>query len=149
VLRAGASVDLLDVRNLGPAVQVVMLLGLKPSAVGPIEVVILIVALVATIVAALRVRDPLESLLWAAIASFVVLPVTWFHHFAALIPFGVAALVRANPADPRTMQRLLALAIASFAIGAIGFGQPPTWLLAPVFLAGARLSRPAPDAPGS
>jgi hypothetical protein len=146
VLRAGASVDLLDTRNLGPAVQLVMLLGLGPSAVGPIQVVVLIGALAVTIIAALRVRDPLESLLWAAIASFVVLPVTWFHHFAALIPFGVAALVRVNPADPRTRRRLLGLAIASYAIAAIGFGQPPTWLLAPVFLAGARLSRPAPDA---
>lgn len=142
VLRAGASVDLLDSRNLGPAVQLVMLLGLPPSAVGPIQVVILIAALVVTTVAALSVKDPLESLLWAAIASFVVLPVTWFHHFAALIPFGVAALVRADLADRQTRQRFIGLVIASFAIGAIGFGQPPTWLLGPIFLAGARLSRP-------
>ena len=142
VLRAGASVDLLDTRNLGPAVQLVMFFGLAPSAVAPIQVVILAVALGVTIVAALIVEDPLESLLWAAVASFVVLPVTWFHHFAALIPFGIAALIRADPADRRSRQRLIGLAVATFAIGAIGFGQPPTWLLVPVFLAGARLSRP-------
>jgi hypothetical protein len=76
VLRAGASVDLLDRRNLGPAVQLVMLLGLGPAAVGPVQVAVLAMALIVAIAAALRVRDPLESLTWAAIASFVVLPVT-------------------------------------------------------------------------
>ncbi len=142
VLRAGASVDLLDERNLGPAVQIVMLLGLGPGAVGPIQVVVLAAALVVTVVAAARVDDPLESLTWAALASFVVLPVTWFHHFAALIPFGVAAVVRAGSVDSRTQRRVLMLIAISFAIGILGFGAPPTWLLAPVVLAAARLSRP-------
>jgi hypothetical protein len=140
VLRAGASVDLLDPRNLGPAVQTVMLFGLGPSAVGPIQVVVMSIALVVTVVAAFRVEDPLESLLWAAVASFVVLPVTWFHHFAALIPFGIAAIFRAEPSRA-TRQRMLAFVAASFAIGAIGFGMPPTWFLPIVFLLAIRLSR--------
>jgi alpha-1,2-mannosyltransferase len=143
VLRAGASVDLLDSRNLGPAVQVVMLLGLGPGAVGPLQVGVLALALIVTVVAAVRVDDPLESLAWAALASFIVLPVTWFHHFAALIPFAIAAVVRAGSVDVRSQQRVLALLAASFVIGMIGFGMPPTWLLAPVVLAMARLSRPA------
>ncbi len=143
VLRAGASVNLLDPRNLGPAVQLVMLFGLGPSAVGPLQVAVLAVALVVSIVAALRVDDPLESLAWAAVASFVVLPVTWFHHFAGLIPFGVAAVGRGMALGAATMQRLIALVVASFAVGIFAFGQPPTWLLVPLFLAAARISRPA------
>lgn len=148
VLRAGASVDLLDPRNLGPAVQLVMLLGLGPGAVGPLQVAVLVVALVVTVISAIRVDDPLESLAWAALASFIVLPVTWFHHFAALIPFGIAAVARAWSLDARTRRRVLILVAASFAIGFIGFGMPPTWLLAPVVLAMARLSRPTEQRPG-
>ena len=143
VLQAGASVDLLDNRNIGPAVQIVLLLGLGPGAVGPIQVAVLATALVVTIAAALRVDDPLESLAWAAAASFVVLPVTWFHHFAALIPFGIAALARATATAPEVRRRLWILLGVTFAIVMIGFAQPPTWLLVPVILAAARWSRPA------
>jgi hypothetical protein len=142
VLRAGASVDLLDGRNLGPAVQLVMLLGPGPAAVGPVQVAVLAMALIVAITAALRVRDPLESLTWAAIASFIVLPVTWFHHFAALVPFGIAALARGSLLGPAVMRRLWILVLVAFAIVMIGFAQPPTWLLVPIFLAAARLSRP-------
>jgi hypothetical protein len=147
VLRAGASVDLLDDRNIGPAVQVVTLLGLGPGAVGPVQVVVLATALVVTVVAALRVEDSLESLAWAAAASFIVLPVTWFHHFAALVPFGIAALARASAAAPEVRRRLWILLAVSFAIVMIGFAQPPTWLLVPVILVAARWSR-SPD-PGN
>jgi hypothetical protein len=142
VLRAGTSVDLLDARNLGPAVQVVMLLGLGPAAVGPIQIVVVAIALLATVVAAFRVEDPLESFTWAATASFVVLPVTWFHHFAALIPCGIAAIVRAREAGESAQRNVLLLTAASFGLGAIGFGMPPTWLLVPLVVAAARRSLP-------
>jgi glycosyl transferase family 87 len=148
VLRAGASVDLLDPRNLGPAVQIVMLLGLGPGAVGPLQVGILVVALAVTVVSAIRVDDPLESLAWTALASFIVLPVTWFHHFAALTPFGIAAVARAWSLDARSRRRVLILVVVAFAIAFIGFGMPPTWLLAPVVLAMARLSRPTEQGQG-
>jgi hypothetical protein len=92
VLRASTVVDLLDARNLGPAVQVALLLGLGQGALGPLQAAVLATALVVAIMAALVVEDPLESLLWAAFASFVPLPVTWFHHFAVLFPFGLAAV---------------------------------------------------------
>jgi hypothetical protein len=142
VLRAGAQVNLLDPRNIGPAVQIVMLFGLGPSAVGPIQVVVMVSALAITIVAALAVEDPLESLTWAATASFVVLPVTWFHHFAALVPFGIAALARGSRQGAESIRRLWILVIAAFAVVMIGFAQPPTWLLVPIFLAAARIIRP-------
>ena len=141
VLRAGASVDLLDTRNLGPAVQLVMLFGLGPSAVGPLQVVVLGLAMVVTVVAALRVDDPLESLAWGAVASFVVLPVTWFHHFAALVPFGIGALVRGAALGAHVVRRLAWLVAIGFATVTIGFAQPPTWLLVVVFVAAARVSR--------
>lgn len=141
VLRAGTSVDLLDPRNLGPAVQVVMLLGLGPSAVGPIQVGVVAIALLVTVVAAIRVDDPLESFTWAASASFIVLPVTWFHHFAALIPCGIAAIARARDAGESAQRNVLLLTAASFGLGAIGFGMPPTWLLVPLVVAASRLSR--------
>lgn len=148
VLRAGASVNLLDPRNIGPAVQLVMLFGFGPAAVAPIQLAVLGVALVVTIVAAIRVADPLESLAWAAAASFIVLPVTWFHHFAALIPFGIAALARGTAIASEVARRLWLLLVLSFAIVMIGFALPPTWLLVPVILAAARISRPAHPEPG-
>jgi hypothetical protein len=40
------------------------------------------------------------------------------------------------------MRRLWILVLVAFAIVMIGFAQPPTWLLVPIFLAAARLSRP-------
>ena len=142
VLRAGAQVNLLDPRNIGPAVQLVMLFGLGPSAVGPIQLAVLVSALAITIVAALRVEDPLESLAWAATASFIVLPVTWFHHFAALVPFGIAALARGCGLGEAITRRVWILVIVAFGVVMIAFAQPPTWLLVPIFLAAIRISRP-------
>ena len=101
VLKASTVVDLLDRRNLGPAVQVALLLGLDASALAPMQAVVVAGALLVAVAAALAVDDPLESLLWATFASLIVLPVTWFHHFAVLLPFGVAALARGWARVPR------------------------------------------------
>lgn len=133
--------DLIDPRNLGPTVQVALLLGLGQSSLALMQSVIVVGALSVTVFAALAVDDPLESLLWATLASLVVLPVTWFHHFAVLVPFGVAALARGWAAGVRTRRRLMWLAGLAFAIGAIGFGQVFTWLMVPVFVAATRISR--------
>jgi Glycosyltransferase family 87 len=141
VLRASTVVDLLDPRNLGPAVQVALLFGLGSGSLAALQAVIVGVALVVAVVAALVVEDPLESLLWATFASLVPLPVTWFHHFAVLFPFGVAALARAwatSGVSRRGVAGQMGLAVA---IGAIGFGTAVAWLFVPVFLVGTRLSR--------
>ena len=132
--------DLLDPRNLGPAVQVALLLGLGQSALAPMQGVVVVAALAAAVVAALAVDDPLESLLWAAFASLVPLPVTWFHHFAVLFPFGVAAVARVW-ADPRARRRALAWMAAALAVGALGFGMAFAWLFLPLFVLAARVSR--------
>jgi hypothetical protein len=140
VLRASTVVDLLDPRNLGPAVQVALLLGLGQSALAPMQGVIVVAALAVAVVAALAVDDPLESLLWAAFASLVPLPVTWFHHFAVLFPFGVAAVARVW-ADPPARRRALAWMAAALAVGALGFGMAFAWLFLPLFVLAARVSR--------
>jgi hypothetical protein len=140
VLRASTVVDLLDPRNLGPAVQVALLLGLGQSALAPMQGVVVVAALAVAVVAALAVDDPLESLLWAAFASLVPLPVTWFHHFAVLFPFGVAAVARVW-VDPPARRRALAWMAAALAVGALGFGMAFAWLFLPLFVLAARVSR--------
>ena len=86
----------------------------------------------------------MESLAWAAVASLVTLPVTWFHYPVALVPFGIAAIVRAQAAPP-VARRRTTLAIAGavgMSIVAMGFA-PLVWVAVALVLAGVALSRPA------
>lgn len=142
VLRAGTNVDLLDHRNLGPAVQLVMVLGLGPAAVAPIHALVLALAIAITAWAALRVDDPLESFAWASFASFVPMPVTWFHHFGALLPIGLAAALRSMSAGLRAQRLTVASIAAAFLIGIVGLGMPVAWLVLPLTIAAVRASRP-------
>jgi glycosyl transferase family 87 len=142
ILRAGTSADLLDARNLGPSVQVALALGLGGDAVRAFQVMVTIAAVLATIVAAWRVADPVESLAWASVASFVVLPVTWFHYPAALVPFAVAAVVRAVEAGQAVRRRTLALVTVALTLGIAGIGSPLIWLSVGVLLLAVRASRP-------
>ena len=89
--------------------------------------------------------DPVESLLWATFASIVPLPVTWFHHFGVLLPFGVAALARGWSAGPRTRRRMVVLTVLSFAVAGLGFARVTAWLLLPLSIALVRVSRSAPE----
>jgi hypothetical protein len=143
VLRAGMNVDLLDSRNLGPSVQVALAAGLGPEAVRTMQVGVTMLAALATVVAAWRVRDPVESLAWASVASFVVLPVTWFHYPAALVPFAIAAAVRARDAGPVAWRRTLLFLAAAFALAIAGMGLPVMWLSILALLLAVRASRPA------
>jgi hypothetical protein len=141
VLRASTVVDLLDPRNLGPAVQVALLLGLGSGSLAWLQAVVLAVALSVAVASAMLVDDPVESLLWGTFASLVPLPVTWFHHFAVLFPFGVAAAGRAWAADGRTRRTVLGLIGLAVLIGILGFGTAVAWLFVPVFARAVRLSR--------
>jgi hypothetical protein len=143
MLRASTNVDLLDPRNLGPAAQIVMTVGLGSGAVGPLQTGVLAIAVVVTALAALRVDDPLESFAWASFASFVPLPVTWFHHFGALLPIGLAAALRSASAGRRAMRLTLGLIALGFLVGIFGLGMPFAWLLLPVTVAAIRTSRPS------
>ena len=142
VLRASTVVDLLDIRNLGPAVQVALALGLDASAIAPIQSVVVVAALGVAVVSALAVDDTLESLLWGAFASLIVLPVTWFHHFGMLVPFGVAALARGWDGRPASRRTMVVLTVLGFLVAALGFAQVVSWLLVPIAVALVRVSRP-------
>jgi len=141
VLRASSHVDLLDPRNIGPAAQVALLLGLGPEVLAPLQAIVLGIALVVAVAAALLVDDPVESLLWATFASLVPLPVTWFHHFAVLLPFGVAIIARAWSLGAHVRRSAWGLVAMAVAIGVLGFGTVAAWLMLPVAIAAARRSR--------
>ena len=144
VLKASTNVDLLDYRNLGPVAQIVMLLGPGPGAIGPMQAGMLALAVAVTAWSALRVDDPLESFAWASFASFVPMPVTWFHHFGALLPVGLASALRSGSAGARAQRNTLAIIGIAFVIGIFGLGQPVAWLFLPLTIAAVRTSRPAP-----
>ena len=94
VVRAGTGADLVDPRNMGPAGQLGLAFGLDATAVRLVYLAVAVTAVVVTAWSAWRVRDPVQSLGTAALASLVTLPVTWYHYPAALLPFAIAALVR-------------------------------------------------------
>lgn len=146
VLRASTVVDLLDPRNLGPAVQIALALNLDQGAIAPIQSVVVVLALGVAVVSALAVDDPLESLLWAASASLVVLPVTWYHHFAVLVPFGVAALARGWDGRPGSRRLMLGLTILAFLAAGIIFARVMAWLLIVIAFVLVRVSRPSGSA---
>jgi hypothetical protein len=143
VLKASTNVDLLDYRNLGPVAQICMVLGLGPAAIPPMQAVLLAIAIVVTAWSALRVDDAVESFAWASFASFVPMPVTWFHHFGALIPVGLAAALRSGAAGAKAQRNTLALIGIAFVIGIFGLGQPVAWLFLPLTIAAVRTSRPS------
>ena len=96
VAGAASNARLLDPRNAGPAAQLAMLLGgdegarAGPPPAGRVR------GLVASLWAGWAVKDRLSGIAVAAIASLVLLPVTWYHYPTALIPFAIAAVVRAR-----------------------------------------------------
>ena len=119
VVRAGSAADIVDRRNIGPAAQIAMLLGGSESVARILQVPVTLAAIAVTAWVAWTRRDAFESLAIAATASLVILPVTWFHYPVALLPFAVAAWLRARAArTTATVLRWLAVAgvIAALAI---------------------------------
>lgn len=136
VVRSGSGADLVDPRNMGPAGQLGVLLGLDTPLVRAIHLVVGVAAVLVTAWAAWRRRDPVESLAWAAVASLVTLPVTWYHYPAALIPFAVAALARRPSVAPWV--------IGAWAAAFLAITFPPLlWVAMALVVAGAVASAPA------
>jgi len=104
-----------------------------------LQIAVTLGALAITAIAARRLSDPAESLAWAAAASLVILPVTWYHYPSALIPFALAAVIRslATP-SARTTQGLVAVAAAVAAV-AIAW-LPLMYVAIGVVLAAVRVS---------
>jgi hypothetical protein len=119
VVRAASAADVVLVANVGPAAQIARLTGGSEDLARLLQLVVLAIAVVGTAYAAWTRDDPVESFAWAAVASLVVLPVTWIHYPVVLVPVALAAWFRSDPAVHRAMAGLLvgALVIAVVAVG--------------------------------
>lgn len=138
-LNLGSAADLASRVNIGPASQLALLAG-DPSLARPLAVVFAGVAVIATIAAARLVRDPLESISWAIVASLIVLPVTWYHYPVALIPFALAAWTRSRgTARARSVTAALAAAVV---VADVAVVLPVAlWLAVVLLFVAVRLSR--------
>jgi hypothetical protein len=101
VLSAATRSELVDVRNVAPAAQIALLIGGDSALARLLQVPITGLAILAIGWAALARRDPVESLAIAAAATLVLLPISWIHYPAAMIPFAAAAVVRTAGAADR------------------------------------------------
>jgi hypothetical protein len=140
VAGAASNARLLDPRNAGPAAQVALLVAGDEEGVRALHLPVALVALAAALVAGFAIRDRLSGIAVAGMASLVILPVTWYHYPVALIPFAVAAVVRADgtAAAPRTRALIGAAAlVATLSIAWV----PGLWVAIALGLAGVAASR--------
>jgi hypothetical protein len=141
VVQTGTNADLLDPRNAAPSVLIATALGRDTAFARSLHLVVAVLVLVISGAMAWRRKDPVESLAWAAAVSLATLPVTWYHYPSAMIPFGIAAALRAPSAARRTTTSLL-VAAALAAVAALSF-LPLLWIAVGLVIAAARASRPA------
>jgi hypothetical protein len=148
VAAAASGAHLVDPRNAGPAAQIALALGGGDVLARSLHVPVVAGAVALTGWAAWTQRDPVLALSIAAVASLVILPVTWFHYPAALIPFGVAAVLRAagTPAEGAT-SGLLAAAITLAALAIVW--APLLWPAAAVLIAAVHRSQGVSPAAGT
>jgi hypothetical protein len=140
-LRGGAAqADIVSTLNIGPASQIAQAFGLSEAAARTIQVPITFAAVAAAIAAGRLLEDPVASFGAAAIASLVVLPVTWFHYPVALIPVAIAAAARAESTARRPT--LAALVAAVVAAGLAIVAPVTVWIAAGFVLLAIYLSRP-------
>ncbi len=118
VARVVAGSEVVDPRNLGPAAQVALLLSGGEAVARMLHLGVLVSAVIAILAAAWRVRDTVASLALAGAATLVLLPVSWYHYPAALIPYGAAAVMR----DPSV--RTLWLVAGAGVLATIGIAVP-------------------------
>ena len=148
VAGAASNARLLDPRNAGPAAQLAMLLGGDEGLVRALHVPVALAALLASLWAGWAVRDRLAGIAIAAIASLVLLPVTWYHYPTALIPFAVAAVVRAR--GSAAAQRTTALIAAAAVVATLSIAWiPGMWLAVGLGLAGVVSSGRTSDSPSA
>jgi hypothetical protein len=139
VVIAGTGAEIVDRRNAGIAVQLALLFGGGEGLARAVHLVVGIVAVAVTLLAAWRRADPLESFAWAAVASLATLPVTWYHYPSALIPIALAAILRSDAAGSGRTTRRLVLAAAVLGGLAIAF-LPLLWFAAGLVILAARSS---------
>jgi hypothetical protein len=133
VAGAASRAQLLDPRNAGPAAQIALAVGGDEALVRTLQIPIAIGAVVAALAAGALVRDQLLGMTIAAVASLVILPITWYHYPSALMPFAIAAVARATtkPSASRTgLLVAIALAVASLSIAWV----PGIWVAVAILL---------------
>ena len=139
VLRTASGAGLVLGNNIGPAAQIALLTAGGDALARALQVPVLVLAVVVAGVAAWRVVDVVESLAWAAAASLVVLPITWFHYPAAMIPFALAAVARAIGTPQATRVNWLVAGSVIVAIASIGL-PVLIWVAVAFALAAVRAS---------
>jgi Glycosyltransferase family 87 len=141
VASTAARAELVDGRNAAPAAQLALWLHLDSAAARVFHLPVLLVAVAAIAAAAWFVADPIESLAIAATASLFLLPVSWIHYPAALLPFGAAAVLRVQNADPAVRRRVGSLAAAALVAGALSIPwMPSLWIAVALTLLAAHVS---------
>jgi hypothetical protein len=139
-LGLASSAGLASQVNIGPASQLTLVLG-NPEMARPLAAFFAFAALAGTLAAARLVRDPLESVAWAIVASLIVLPVTWYHYPVALIPVAVAAWTRSRTGD--RSRRVTVLLLAALAVADVAVLLPVAmWIGIALLLASVRAARP-------
>jgi len=140
VAAAASRAQLLDPRNVGPAAQIALAVSGDEALVRALQIPIAIGAVVATLAAGALIRDRLLGLTIAAVASLLILPITWYHYPSALMPFAVAALARSvgSPAATRVVLLVVgATAVASLSIAWV----PGVWIAVGLLVAAVAAGR--------
>lgn len=138
VIRAGTRAVIVDPRNAGIAAMVAGVTGSGDELARALHLAVGVAALAVTGWAAWSRSDPLESVAWAAAASLVTLPVTWYHYPSAMIPIAVAAVLRARGSSVAPVRGFLVGAgvLAAVAIAVL----PLTYVAIGLVIAAARRS---------
>jgi alpha-1,2-mannosyltransferase len=136
--------ELVDPRNVGPAAQVALLIGADSGVARGIHLAVGAGAVAVIAWAAWTRRDPVESLAIAAAATLLLLPVSWIHYPAAMIPFGAVAVMRAfgGPAG-RRVWIFTAAAVAAGALALVWL--PLLWVGVALCVAAVHASIAEPD----
>ncbi|HUQ77847.1 MAG TPA: glycosyltransferase family 87 protein [Patescibacteria group bacterium] len=133
VASIAAQAGLVDGRNAGPAAQVALWLGAENGLARLLHLPVVGLAVFAIAAAAWFRDDPLESLAIAATATLYLLPISWIHYPAALLPFVAAAVLRAHANDRRAIRLVWRLAALALFAGAVSIAWRPSLWLAVAF----------------
>jgi hypothetical protein len=139
VVRTGAQASIIDPRNAGPAATLAAALGQGESVARLLQVPVVLLAVAVTAWAAWTRDDALEGIAWGAAASLATLPVTWYHYAAALIPFAIAALLRAA-GTPRLRETLILVGAAWLVSAVAILWIPLGWVAVVLVIAAIRRS---------
>jgi hypothetical protein len=145
VASTAAQAGLVDGRNGAPAAQVALWLGSDSGLARLLHVPVVALAALAIVAAAWFRDDMIESLAIAATASLFLLPVSWIHYPAAMLPFVAAAMMRIQGGDPRAVRRVRTFAAVALLAGALSVAWLPSlWIGLGLALWAVHQSVPAP-----